>query len=143
MGLDHVRAEIEHMRVQVGRQRKEILQLQRAGIGTASAELLLQRMLAKIEGLCDERDRLKKEGGFDERARAWRPELVMREQLKWYDGKADNSPWIDALAELRQRATREGHCHQHVQAITVAVDQYAETALGNRNYFLNKPYGVG
>jgi hypothetical protein len=50
MGLDHVRAEIEHMRVQVGRQRKEILQLQRAGIGTASAELLLQRMLAKIEG---------------------------------------------------------------------------------------------
>ena len=27
----------------------------------------------------------------------------MREQLKWYDDKADNSPWIDALAELRQR----------------------------------------
>jgi hypothetical protein len=49
------------MRVQLGRQRKEILQLQRAGIGTAAAELLLQRMLAKIESLCDERDRLKKE----------------------------------------------------------------------------------
>jgi hypothetical protein len=33
----------------------------------------------------------------------------MREQLKWYDEKgADNSPWLDALAELRQRATREG-----------------------------------
>jgi hypothetical protein len=31
MGLDHVRSEIEHMRIQVGRQRKEILQLQRAG----------------------------------------------------------------------------------------------------------------
>jgi hypothetical protein len=40
MDLDHVRSEIEHMRVRVGRQRKEILQLQRAGIGTASAELL-------------------------------------------------------------------------------------------------------
>ena len=39
----------------------------------------------------------------------------MREQLKWYDEKADNSPWISALAELRQRATREGHCYQHVQ----------------------------
>jgi hypothetical protein len=51
------------MRVQVGRQRKEILQLQRAGIGTASAELLLGRMLAKIEDLCAERDRLKKEEG--------------------------------------------------------------------------------
>ena len=62
-GLDHVRSEIEHMRVQVGRQRKEILQLQRAGISTASAELLLRRMLAKIEDLCAERDRLKKEEG--------------------------------------------------------------------------------
>ena len=61
MGLNHVRSEIEHMRVQVGRQRKEILQLQRAGISTASAELLLQRMQAKVEGLCEERDRLKKE----------------------------------------------------------------------------------
>jgi hypothetical protein len=66
----------------------------------------------------------------------------MREQLKWYD-KADSSPWIDALAKLRQRATREGYCVQHVQAIIVAVDQYAERALGNRDYFLNKPYGVG
>ena len=66
----------------------------------------------------------------------------MREQLKWYD-KADSSPWLGALSELRQRATREGHCFQHVQAITVAIDQYAEKALGNRDYFLNKPYGVG
>ncbi len=40
MGLDHVRSEIDHMRVQVGRQRREILQLQRAGIATAAAELL-------------------------------------------------------------------------------------------------------
>jgi hypothetical protein len=34
----------------------------------------------------------------------------------------------------RQRAEREGHCFQHVHAITVAVDQYAEKALGNRDY---------
>jgi len=61
MEIERIRSEIEHMRVQVGRQRKEILQLQRAAISTASAELLLLRMLAKIEGLCDERDRLKKE----------------------------------------------------------------------------------
>ena len=67
----------------------------------------------------------------------------MAEPLKWHDEKADNSPWIDALAELRQQATREGHCFQHVHAITVAIDQYAEKALGNRDYFLNKPYGVG
>ena len=41
------------------------------------------------------------------------------------------------------KATREGWCHAHVQAIIVAIDQYAEAALGNRSYFLNKPYGVG
>ena len=29
--------------------------------------------------------------------------------------------------------TREGHCYPHVQAITVAIDQYAEKALGNRD----------
>ncbi len=46
------------MRVQVQRQRKEILQFQR-GISTASAELLLQRMHARIEGMCEERDKLK------------------------------------------------------------------------------------
>ena len=59
--IDHTRAQIERMRIQVGRQRKEILQLQRAGIPTTSAEALLQRMLDKIDGLCAERDRLKAE----------------------------------------------------------------------------------
>jgi hypothetical protein len=49
------------MRLQVGRQRKEILLLQRAGIPTTSAEVLLQRMLDKIDGLCAARDRLKAE----------------------------------------------------------------------------------
>ena len=59
--IDHIRAEIERMRVQVHRQRGEIRQLQRAGIPTASAEVLLDRMLNKIDGLCAERDRLKNE----------------------------------------------------------------------------------
>jgi hypothetical protein len=26
---------------------------------------------------------------------------------------------------------------------TVAIDEYAEKALGNREYFLNKPYSIG
>ena len=59
--LDFIRAEIEQMRLQVHRQRKEIVQLQRAGIPTASAELLLGRMHAKINSLCAERERLKKQ----------------------------------------------------------------------------------
>ena len=63
--------------------------------------------------------------------------------LKWYDRDADNPPWIKALAEVRLRATREGWCHAHVQAIVVAIDQYAEAALGNRDYFLNKPHSIG
>ena len=53
-----IRAEIERMRVQVGRQRKEILQLQKADIATSSAEALLQRMLDKIDGRAN-RNRLK------------------------------------------------------------------------------------
>jgi hypothetical protein len=61
MGLDHIRSEIAFMRLQVGRQRKALLLLQRAGISTASTEALLQQMLEKIDGLCAERDRLKAE----------------------------------------------------------------------------------
>jgi hypothetical protein len=61
MRLDHLRSEIAFMRLQVSRQRKEIRQLQRAGIPTTSAEALLQRMLEKVDGLCAERDRLKAE----------------------------------------------------------------------------------
>jgi hypothetical protein len=67
----------------------------------------------------------------------------MSAPLRWYDHNADNPPWLTALAEVRIQATREGWCHAHVQAIIVAIDQYAEAALGNRGYFLNKPYGVG
>jgi hypothetical protein len=59
MRLETIRAEIERMRGEVGRQRKEILQLQRAGISTASADALLQRTLERIDGLCVELDRLK------------------------------------------------------------------------------------
>jgi uncharacterized protein Yka (UPF0111/DUF47 family) len=61
MQLEFVRSEIERMRVQVHRQRGEIRQLQRAGISTTSAEALLERMLNKIDEMCAERDRLKRE----------------------------------------------------------------------------------
>ena len=59
--IEYIRAEIQRMRIQVHRQRGEIRQLQRAGIQTASAEASLERMLNNIDGLCAERDRLKKE----------------------------------------------------------------------------------
>jgi hypothetical protein len=68
---------------------------------------------------------------------------VVKEPPKWYDEKEDHPPWIRALAEVRSSATREGWCYHHVQAIIVAIDQYAETAIGNRQFFLNKPYCIG
>jgi hypothetical protein len=68
--IEHIRAEIERVRTQVHRQRGEIKQLQRAGISTASADALLDRMLDKIDALCAERDRLKKEQPMASRGKA-------------------------------------------------------------------------
>ena len=58
MGLDAIRLEIEHMRLQIRRQRGDILRLQRAGIDVTAAEGLLARMQEKVDGLCAERGRL-------------------------------------------------------------------------------------
>ena len=58
MQLPHIRAEIERMRLQVRRQRKEIQTLQRSGIGTLPAEALLARMLVKIDDLRAQRAKL-------------------------------------------------------------------------------------
>ena len=63
--------------------------------------------------------------------------------MHWYEDSAETSPWLKALAEVRRLGPREGWCCQHVQAIMLWIDQYAETALGNRDFFLNKPYGIG
>jgi hypothetical protein len=57
MKLEHIRAEIERMRHQISRQRKDIQSLQRAGIGTLPAEALLARMQANVDNLCAERDK--------------------------------------------------------------------------------------
>jgi hypothetical protein len=67
----------------------------------------------------------------------------MSKPLECYDHNADNPPWIKALADVRRMATLEGYCFHHVQAMIVAIDQYAEAALGNREFFLNKPHGIG
>ena len=58
--LSYLRAEIERMRLQIGRQRKEILALQRAGISTLPAEALLARMQATVDSLCGQRDKQRK-----------------------------------------------------------------------------------
>jgi len=52
--------------------------------------------------------------------------------MKWYDDNAENPAWLKALAEVRRLGPREGCCYQHVQSIMLSIDQYAESALGNR-----------
>jgi hypothetical protein len=47
----------------------------------------------------------------------------MGEPPKWYDPKAENPRWINALAEVCRLAPREGWCFHHVQAIIVSVDR--------------------
>jgi hypothetical protein len=54
--------------------------------------------------------------------------------VKHFQDDPNPPPFIKALAEVRHLAAREGYGYQHVQAITVAIDQYAEKALCNREY---------
>jgi hypothetical protein len=63
--------------------------------------------------------------------------------LKYFSDQEDQPPLLQALAEVRHRATREGWCYPHVQAIIVSIDRYAEAATGNRDFFLNKPVSIG
>ena len=67
--IEFVRGEIARLRLQVLLQRREIAQLQRAGIPSTSAEALLDRMLNKIDDLCVQRDRLKQPKALG--ARQW------------------------------------------------------------------------
>jgi hypothetical protein len=59
--IEFIKAEILRTRLQALRHRNWIMQLQRDGLPTTSAEALLDRMLNKIHDLRDERDRLRRE----------------------------------------------------------------------------------
>ena len=68
----------------------------------------------------------------------------MGEPLKWFDANAqDNPAFLKALAEVRRIGVHEGWCYHHVQAILISIDQYAEAATGNREFFWNKPHSTG
>ena len=62
---------------------------------------------------------------------------------RYFIDEPELSPFLTALNDVRHKATREGWCYAHVQAIIVAIDQFAEAATGNRDYFLNKPQRIG
>jgi hypothetical protein len=63
--------------------------------------------------------------------------------VRYFSDEPEMSPFLKALNDVRNKATREGWCYQHVQAVIVSIDQYAEAATGNRDYFLNKPHSIG
>lgn len=69
--------------------------------------------------------------------------MVAEQCPLWFSDMQEPTPFIKALDEVRRLSTREGWCYFHVQAIQVAIDQYAEAALGNRQFFFNKPHGIG
>jgi hypothetical protein len=70
--IEFIRAENERTRLQVLRHRYCVMQLQRDGISSTSAEALLRRLLNKIDDLIDERDRLKREQHpLRKRGRRW------------------------------------------------------------------------
>jgi hypothetical protein len=90
--LPYLRAEIEHMRRQIVRQRKEMRDLERAGIPTKSAEELLERMLAKVDGLCAERDTQVKESESSPPD----PEEDLTSQLSQADVDARMKKWTSS-----------------------------------------------
>jgi hypothetical protein len=68
----------------------------------------------------------------------------MREPLKWCDPDAtDKPPFLKALAEVRRIGVHEAWCYHHVRAILMSIDQYAEAATGNREFFWNRPHSIG
>jgi hypothetical protein len=52
-------------------------------------------------------------------------------------------PFSRPLNKYAVNRRARGGAINHVQAIMVAIDQYAEAATGNREYFLNKPHSIG
>ena len=48
--------------------------------------------------------------------------------VRWFEDETNPHPFLKALQEVRRLAAREGWRYQHVQAIIVAIDQYAEAA---------------
>jgi hypothetical protein len=69
--------------------------------------------------------------------------MVRGEPLKYFSDKDDQPAFLKALAEVRRIGVHEGWCYHHVQAIILAIDQYAEAATGNRQFFWNKPHSIG
>ena len=114
----------EALRRRIGELDPLARQLGQSGLDNARAQLLPSRKRAELEDFINRGQRCQHRSDGTTTTRT-------------------TPPWIKALAEVRIQATREGWCHAHVQAIIVAIDQYAEAALGNRVIFSTSRMGLG
>jgi hypothetical protein len=60
--------------------------------------------------------------------------------VRRFDTDPDATPFLRALDTLRREASRQGEHTEHVATIVAMIDQYAESALGDRHYFCDRPY---
>ena len=60
--------------------------------------------------------------------------------VKRFDTDPNVTPFLRSLNTLRQEASRQGEFPEHVSTIIAMIDQYAESALGDRHYFCDHPY---
>jgi hypothetical protein len=60
--------------------------------------------------------------------------------VKRFDTDPNVTPFLKALNTLRQQASRQGQHPEHVATIIAMIDQYAESATGDRHYFCDQPY---
>ena len=65
------------------------------------------------------------------------------ERPTYFSDMQEPPEFLKALDHARRLSCYEGWCRMHIEAIQVAIDQYAEAALGNREFFLNKPHSIG
>jgi hypothetical protein len=60
--------------------------------------------------------------------------------VRRFDTDERVTPFLKALNTLRRQATRQGEFPEHVGTIIAMIDQYAESAMGDRHYFCDQPY---
>ena len=60
--------------------------------------------------------------------------------MRRFDTDTNVTPFLRALDTLRREASRQGEFPEHVATIIAMIDQYAESAMGERHYFCDQPY---
>ncbi|RXH19570.1 hypothetical protein [Bradyrhizobium guangzhouense] len=68
---------------------------------------------------------------------------MVAKRPKYFSDMESPPEFLRALDQTRRLLTREGWFRAHIDANLVSIDQYAEAAFGNREFFLNKPHSIG